>query len=484
MIEGDRIQKIGDPNQINLGLYDNVEVIDAQNAVILPGFIDGHNHFTLMGIQIAELNLGEMFSRIEILDRIRARHLELDSGKPLIAYNYEFEHIAYEDRLTADDISTVAPGRIIRITDRSAHMSVTNHYTLKAAEIQLQPYDCYRKDEVGAFSGEICGVANTQINSFLQARFQDPQMLKLIWKHAADIAISHGVTMVHGMIPEEETGELVSYDECLPINLKIYSETKNVKWIKSLGLKQIGGCGKVMVDGDTGPYTAAFLEPYNDRPETRGLLYYSDDELEDYVWEAHSAGLQVALHCVGDAASEQFLNAVAHAQEKSGKRIRHRIEHFEFPNAEQLVWAKKLGVAVSLQPAFNYYWNHDTYIEQLGEERARHADPVQRFLQHDLITGFGSDCTVTPCNPLWTISCAMHHSIPEERIDIRQGLFHHTMGGAQLGCEEMQRGSITEGKIADLVFLGADPTLVEPGEVKDIPILRTMVCGETVYSAG
>jgi hypothetical protein len=238
-----------------------------------------------------------------------------------------------------------------------------------------------------------------------------------------------------------------------------------------------------MVDGDTGPYTAAFLEPYRNRPNTKGLLYYSDEELEDYIWNAHSAGLQVALHCIGDAASEQFLNAIENAQQRNPRPIRHRIEHFEFGTSEQITRAKKMGVAISLQPTFNHYWPHTTYFSDLGEERAMRSDPIRSVIDRGVPVGFGSDCPVTPCDPLLTIHSAVNHSLPHERISPNQAIRCHTLGGAYLGNEETEIGSITVGKAADLVFLAADPAQVIPDEIKDIPVLKTIINGETVYSA-
>lgn len=482
VIQDDLIQAIEKPGAINYKLYENPEIIDAKGALVMPGFIDAHNHFTLMGLQVAELDLAGITNKVTVLERIHERHLMLDPGKTLSAYNYEYDYFDNSNRISAEDLTASAPNRMIKITDRSGHMCVTNPFTLQKAGIRLNSTDHYGKDENNSFNGELYGHTNSALHEFVQRDLRNSRVLKLIWKHAADIAVSHGVTQVHAIIPEDEIVELHGYDECLPVNLRIYGETKNVQMVKSLGLRQLGGCGKVMIDGDTGPFTAAFLEPYLERPDTKGLLYYSDDELNDYVWEAHSAGLQIALHCVGDAASEQFLNAVEYAQERSDKKLRHRIEHFEFPTTEQILRARKLGVAVSIQPSFNHFWPHDFYYKDLGKERAERADPVKSLFDAGLSVGFGSDCTVTPCDPLLTIHSALNHSRPSERITVKQALHAHTAGSAKIGNEESIRGTIAVGKSADLVFLAEDPELVPIADIRNIPVLRTMVCGETVYS--
>jgi hypothetical protein len=210
-------------------------------------------------------------------------------------------------------------------------------------------------------------------------------------------------------------------------------------------------------------------------------LYYSNEELEDFVWEAHSAGLQIALHCIGDGASDQLLTILEKVMERKPRALRHRIEHFEFGTHDQIERAKKLGVMISMQPAFNYFWPHDTYISQLGAERALRSDPVGSVVRSGVPIGFGSDCPVTPCDPLLTIYSALHHSLENQRISADQAIAAHTIGAAYIGNDEKELGSLSVGKAADLVFLDADPAAVAPHEVKEISVLKTVVCGEAVY---
>jgi predicted amidohydrolase YtcJ len=488
LFEGERIIAVGNSSNLKSTYsVNNKDIFDAKGAVIVPGFIDAHNHYTLMGVQKFELDLGGIFNREMILNRIHEEHLKLDPNLPLIGINYEVDHIPKEHHIYKFDLQKAAPNRIIQISDRSSHMSVTTDQTLQVAEINLDPKECLQcmvpcNLKIAGFTGEICGLANSALHHYVQKGLRNPETLKSAWKYASSIAAEHGVTSIHAIVTEEEMKGLIYYKDILPIDLKIYTETKNVKAVKAAGLKQIGGCGAVMVDGDSGPFTAAFLEPYTERPETSGLLYYSDEELEDFVWEVHSAGLQLALHCVGDAASQQVLNAVEAVQNRSGRKIRHRIEHFEFGTKEQMDKVKRLGMCLSIQPNFNHFWNHTTYIEQLGISRAMRADPIQTIAKKGIPMGFGSDCAVTPCDPLLTISSAVNHSLPDERISPTNALYFHTIGSAYIGMEEKDKGSITPGKFADMVLLDADPTEVDSSEIKDIPVKMTIAKGHVIYS--
>lgn len=481
LLDGKRIKAIGDYEDFLSEIRSGAEIIDAENNVVCPGFIDAHNHFSYMGMEMFEISLDGLTDPDAIRTVLREANEKLPQGQPLLCTHYEIDYIHNLHHLTKEDLDKAAPGRLIQITDRSGHMSVTNELTLNAAGIPLEDAGCMCPAQPTKFTGEICGTANSKLSHFFLEHMHTPMNLKLAWKSAAETAVAHGVTSLYVMCIENELELLSDYCSCLPLHLKLYTETKDVERVKAAGLKQIGGCGKVVVDGDTGPFTAAFFEPYIDRPETRGCLYYSDEELNDYVWNAHHAGIQIVLHCVGDRASWQLMNAIEKAQQREKKKLRHRIEHFEFADDVMKDRAKQLGICLSIQPSFNHFWPHTIYADSLGSVRANQADPIRSLSDRAIPLAFGSDCPVTPCDPLLTIHSAVNHSNPIERISAAKALHYQTIGSAFAGHEENERGSIAPGKFADLVILGADPSAVPPKKIKDIPIIATISAGELVY---
>lgn len=487
LIENGRIRAIGDPNSLPGETVSGLETIDAKGAVIVPGFVDAHAHFTEMGMQKFQLDLSGLKTKREILNAVSLENGRAESGKPILAFNYEYDLIDPSERISADDLDRAAANRPIQVTDRTGHMSVTTRATLQAAGIRIKNADCLNCEldcDLGTqpFNGEICGTANGRLYTFMKSGLRQRANLEMAWKEAAEIAAANGVTTIHAMIPEDEMESLVDFSAQLPIHLTIFTETHNVQKVKQAGLRQIGGCGKVLLDGDTGPHTAAMLEPYSDRPNGSGFLYFSDDELEAFMSEAHAEGLQIGLHCVGDAASQQFLRVIEKVIARNPeKRLRHRIEHFSFGTPDQVRQARRLGVGVSTQPGFNHFWDHETYIEILGEARAGRVDPIASVMNGNVAIAFGSDCTVTPCSPLLGIHAAVNHSLEKERISADRALIAHTFGGAYLGRNETDRGTIAVGKVADLVFLEADPAEVPASEIKEIPVLRTLCGGETAF---
>jgi predicted amidohydrolase YtcJ len=247
-------------------------------------------------------------------------------------------------------------------------------------------------------------------------------------------------------------------------------------------LPRIGGC--ILLDGDFGPHTAALLEPYADQPDNCGTLYYTQQEVDAFVEAAHRAGLQIAMHAVGDRAAEQALNAYERALERWPRPDhRHRIEHFEVYDEELVARTRRLGVHLAIQPPFNvYFGGHARLNPILGEERALRSDPVRSLVEAGIPVGGGSDSAVTPMQPLYGIYSAVNHSNPAERLSVERALRLYTLDNAALAFEEEGKGSIEIGKLGDLVVLSDDPMSVAPETIADIAVEMTVVGGEIVYA--
>ena len=302
---------------------------------------------------------------------------------------------------------------------------------------------------------------------------------------AADKAVSVGLTTVHalegGSVSEDEAvSEFLGTASGLPLCFVLYYQTMDVEKVTALGLPRIGGC--ILLDGDVGPRTAALSQPYVDDPDCYGTLYHTQAEIDAFVLEAHRAGLQVALHAVGDAAVEQALNAYEAALTASPREDhRHRIEHCEIIREEQIQRAQRLGVALAIQPPFNHYWPHTEYFSSVGKERAMSADPVRMLMRPGLLVAGGSDSTVTPLGPLIGVHAAVNHSNPDERVSVQEGMELYTINAARIAFEEGDKGSLEVGKLGDLVILAEHPFDVDPARIKDIPVERTVIGGQTVY---
>jgi predicted amidohydrolase YtcJ len=213
-------------------------------------------------------------------------------------------------------------------------------------------------------------------------------------------------------------------------------------------------------------------------------LYYTQEQVDAFVETAHRAGLQIAMHAVGDRAAQQALDAYQRALTRWPRADhRHRIEHFEVYDEALAQRARELGVHLAIQPPFNtYFGGHMRLSPILGPERALRSDPVRSLIEAGIPVGGGSDSTVTPMRPLFGVYSAVNHSNPAERLDVQRALQLYTLDNAALAFEEGDKGSLQVGKLGDLVVLADDPTAVAPDAIADIAVEMTVIGGEIVFS--
>lgn len=477
LIEDGIISAIGMRDDFAREIRRGIHIIDADRHAVLPGFIDSHMHFCHSCVVGTAIDLRSCLTRTSILAAIRDNISTCETYPFVFCTNFNLDHVPIEEYPTSDDIEREFPGCLITLEECTGHMSISTAHTLAAAGVDKS--SCINP-LTGTFTGYVCGEANRKLSSFFKRHICDFVNLRHLMLSSANKLTEKGVTCIHAITAEEDLPHLLSVRDELPFRTRIYTETFDTELVKSRGLHQIGGCGKVCVDGDTTPYTAAMLEPYINS-NNYGQLYYSDEELNAYVRAAHDSDLQICLHCVGDAASTQLINAIEAVQQETPKPLRHRIEHFEFATDEMVKRVKELKICLSVQPSFNHFWASDTYIPQIGPERAKTADPLKRLLDAGIHVSFGSDCPVTPCDPMLAIHSALNHSVESERLDINTAIDCQTYQSAYCAFEENEYGSIAVGKHADLVILERDPLTTPREEIKDIRVLCTLRDGEIVF---
>jgi predicted amidohydrolase YtcJ len=250
---------------------------------------------------------------------------------------------------------------------------------------------------------------------------------------------------------------------------------------------------KFFQDGSIQIQTAALREPYLGEPEPADHhLIWSQGELERAVAEAHSSGWQVWTHGNGDAAIGSILDAYELALADAPRTDhRHRIEHCQTAGEDQLDRIEELGVAVSFFAPHVWYWGDRRREIFLGPERAARIDPLASALRRGIRFGLHSDSPVTPISPLLSIDTALSRRTSGgmvlgsgQAIPVDRALRSMTLESAYLAFEEGLKGTLTEGKLGDVVVLEADPNEVAPHEIKNIPVAATIVGGNVAYSAG
>ena len=461
---------------------EGVPRLDLAGQTVLPGFIDSHTHFTWTGLKEVALNFWPAERVDEVQALLRQAAAETPPGQLLFGMGLSQYRFTGRQLPTAADLDVATPDHPTFLVGVTGHYALANTHYLR--ELALPP-ETPRLDA----SGLLRDRANTLAERATRARFAREKGLAELHRAAAQRAVSVGLTTVHALEGEDQPDDptvqaLLSIAPELPVRLVVWYQTRDVAAVQAMGLPRIGGC--LLLDGDFGPHTAALLEPYTDQPDNRGTLYYTQDEIDDFVAEAHQAGLQIAMHAVGDRAAAQALTAYERALARWPRADhRHRIEHFEVFDEDLARRARELGVHLAIQPPFNLYFGGHTRMHPiLGEARALRTDPVRSLVEAGIAVGGGSDSTVTPLKPLYGVHCAVNHSNPAERLEVERALRLYTLDNAAMAFEEGDKGSIEVGKLGDLVVLGADPVTLDPGQIETIPVRMTVVGGETVYRAG
>lgn len=467
---------------------EGVAPLDLGGRTVLPGLIDTHAHFLWTALSLAALDVGGAEGHAALEAVIRQAVDVAPPGDLILGMGFtEYPLEGGEPGPILDVLDAAAPENPVYLIGVTGHVSAANTPALALLGLPEGTAGVMR-DAAGHPNGLLADEANNLAYTRFSAAFGADEQAMGMLPAAVQRALSVGITTLHalegGTLTEDRAVDaLLRAMPTLPLRLVLYYQTTDVDKVVALGLPRIGGC--ILLDGDVGPHTAALSEPYVDDPGCYGTLYFEQDAIDAFVLKAHRAGLQIALHAVGDAAVEQALDAYEAALVTYPRDDhRHRIEHCEVIREEQIRRAQRLGVALAVQPPFNHYWPHTSYLPTLGEERAWKADPVRTLMRPGLLVAGGSDSTVTPLGPLLGVHAAVNHSNPAERVSVQEALALYTVNAARIAFQEGDRGSLEAGKLGDLVVLAEDPFSVDPSRLKEIPVEMTVIGGRIVYQAG
>src|SRR5262245_26264420 len=357
-------------------------VVALPGATIMPGFVDAHVHLTGTGIHEAGPPIDSVKSAGELLESLReaARGRE----RPLLLHG--FDETAWErpELPGVDDLNDVAATPVVAVrTD--GHISLANRPAIDAAGVGDLPG--LERGADGVPTGVLRREANWALQRWYNEQLADNEIQELQLE-AASLAASRGITSLHEMAQPVSRGArdfevLMGHKSRLPVDVIPYVATTEIPFVMDFGLPRIGG--DLSLDGSIGARTAHLGEPYADAEGT-GVAYHDDEDLSEFFHNAHLAGLQVAVHAIGDAAIEQALScwdrvygSLDSRNRRHFRARRHRIEHFEMPAHDQVERGANLGLAISVQPGFDAAWGHPgaMYEQRLGLDRATGMNPFR-----------------------------------------------------------------------------------------------------------
>jgi len=482
-IKGDRIAAVGAPAEIAALRGPGTEMLDLSGQTVVPGFIDAHAHLVEAGVALLEIDVRPAATIRDIQDLVAERAATQPPGTLIRGWGLQ-EHLLREGRMPRkEELDAVAPDHYVRIFRDDGHASVVNTKAFEHLGIALDTPGVDIED--GEPTGGLRAGAQRGVDDRLRG-FELRGLRERGLEAAAAEALRVGLTTVNTLEgsdggDHEEIVRLAGDLARLPVRTVLWYQTTQVERVRELGLPRIGGC--ILVDGAPGSYTGALFEPYSDRPDTRGTLYFEDGALEAFVLEAHRGGYQIALHATCQRAIEQVLCAyetALDAEPKADHRL--RIEHgYGLPTPNQFRRMAERGIIWSTQPAFLHY-RMEMYYRRFGD-RWRGVHPHRLGLEQGVTIAGGSDSFVTPLYPLLGIHCAVNHPVEEQRVGVREALRWFTCNAAYAAFEDDAKGSIEPDRLADLTVLGRNILTENALTLKDIPVVATLVGGAIRHTA-
>lgn len=481
-----KISECGSSDEIRKLAGSETEIVDLMGKCVLPGFIDSHVHFMQTGLNGLAINLWGEASLDGILQKIKNEASGHPKGMVIRGVGYDEETLREKRPPTRWELDRVCPDKPLWLCRIDSHSCVVNTSMLRL--IDLEGVDGVSTDSNGLPDGVLRGKANNRARNTVYGMIDDDTRRKAAF-YAQEKAFEVGITTLNALeggklFHDSDFIVLNGMREELKLDVEIFFQTTDVDRAMAMGASRIGGC--IILDGSIGSKTAAIIDDYQAEQGNNGVLYYRQEEIDEFVRKAHRAGLQMSVHAIGERAIDQILQAYNRVLAKGqAKDHRHRIEHFELPTCGQIKLAAQLGVIPSAQPAFDFYWGGENgmYAMRLGRDRVLRMNPLNSIIKGGCMILGGSDSDVTPMNPLLGIHAAINHTNPAQRLTVMEAIKLFTINGAYGISKEKEIGTIEKEKIADFVTLEESPLKIDAGRIKDIRVCSTVKRGVDVYTA-
>ena len=503
---GERIVAVGSIAEVNAWRGPNTRVIDAAGKLLLPGFNDSHVHFVSGGAQLDNVQLNDATSPEEFTRRIGARAKNAAKGEWILGGDWDETKWNPAQLPTKELIDPVTPDTPVFVNRYDGHMALANSLALRMAGVSAKtpdpPGGTIVRDARGNPTGALKDAAMEYVNKVIPPLTHEQRLLAV--KRALAHAASLGVTSVQDMNPEYadiavfsellQRGELTARIYAAPFIMQVDDQAKiGIRHAFGGPYLRIGAL-KGYADGSLGSATAYFFDPFTDQPSNHGLL---SDEMQpvsvmrDRMMTADAAGLQLCTHAIGDQAISIILDLYSDVGKAHGDADRRfRIEHAQHMAAKDFDRFARLQVIASVQP-YHAIDDGRWAEKRIGHDRASRTYAFRTFLNHGVRLALGTDWNVAPLNPMMTVYAAVTRAtldgknpngwFPEQKLTVEETVEAYTMGSAYAEFQEKEKGSISPGKLADMVLLSDNVFSTDPTKIREVKALMTIVGGRIVW---
>ncbi|OZI13575.1 amidohydrolase [Bacillaceae bacterium SAS-127] len=507
-IKGNKIIEVGPKEEVIAFKGEHTEVVDVGDQLIMPGFHDAHLHIMLGSLfSHYSVSLVDAKCKEEALAKVKAYADEHQEEAWIVGTGWDHTVWGEKDFPTRYELDQVLADRPVILLHAEGHYGWVNSLALEQAGVtkdtENPDYGIIYKDEAGEPTGILIetaiSLATDYAYDFSKERLRD--MVEQFLQHAAKL----GVTSVNDLYASRAHEKLEAYDVYQkveeegrltarfhlypPLNGDI-EQAKKLREQYCSNKLQLAGL-KQFIDGVVTGYTAFMLDPYEQRPETRGETAYRKEQLAQWVEEADKEGFQIRFHSIGDGAVRLGLDLYEQAQQKNGKRdARHALEHIEVVAPEDIPRFEDLGVMPSIQPYHMALMPRESHTTQVNEEKQAYIYPNASLVRSGAVVSYSSDYPIVPLEPMLEI----YHAVTrkdftlkdtwneQEKVTMAEALKSYTNASAYSVFREHELGTLEKGKLADIIVLDRNLFVVHEDEILETKVELTLVDGEVVWS--
>lgn len=503
-ISDGKIVALGEKSYCRDKLSKNPEEINLKGSCLLPGFIDTHIHPTMMILHEMYANVSQYntFEEIEaVLSKIASKRPETEW---IIGLQFEEQYLHPPVLPNRHDLDKCCPDHPTILLKRDGHSLVANTKAIKMAGITASTDN----PEGGSIDRETdgfpAGSFRENAMQLIMSRISLPAMENIT--KAADKVFRRiagfGITSVSAILQTDSEGimgehgafdiplmELVK--DQIPFSMYIMAVAQNARKVldlmssplhqQTIGAGHRIGALKFWADGSFASCTAKMKEPFSDHPDSTGYLLNTPENIYQRMVDAHKAGLQLAIHTIGDDSTDICLGLFDRLlKEHPRDNHRHRLEHVSIIDDASIAKMADLGLVASVQPLF-IYSERDWLHKRLGKKRTSYTYPLRSFVDGGVVLSGSSDAPIESMNALQAIQCCVtrYGFEPQQSLNVKEAIRMFTLDAAYAQFEEFVKGTITPGKRADFVMLAENPFKVSEESIQDISIEKT-VCGGVV----
>jgi len=507
-VSGRRIAFVGSADAVNDWQGPGTRVIDAQQGMLLPGFIDSHFHLLSGSLKLGDIQLDPVDSLDSLMATVRAFAARQPDEPWLVGQGLRYSIVPPDQPLTRRQLDEIIADRPLILFAYDLHTAWANTAALRRAGLlaagePVAPNSEIVRDAAGQASGELRERGAYDPIMDLIPPPTETRQRQLLEQGLAQLA-ALGLTSVHNM--DGDAGQLTLYaalEETGELSLRVYvpfdvtPETPPEALAEAVAMREThqsdlarGGCVKFFMDGVIETYTGLLVDDYAGQPGRRGGANFSPEHFTRMATEADRLGLQIFVHAVGDGAVRRTLDGYAAAQRTNGQRdSRHRIEHIELIQPVDLPRFAGLGVIASMQPTHAPLpLEPDPWPVRVGPARWGCSFAWQTLRTAGARLAFGSDWPVSGPNPLDGFHAALNRplwapDLPDQRQTLPDIIAAYTRDAAYAEFQERHKGQLRPGFLADMVLLSDDLFDVPAETINQVHPILTMCDGRIVYEA-